>query len=317
MSCITDTKYSTLKQHLSGIPLAFPVLNASGCFNPMGFDQLTPLNKCLGAIVTKTITPQPRCGNVQQRTAEIAGVGMLNSIGLQNPGMAMTLKTDIPDFLTTGVPVIASIAATSVEEFGVMVQTMDQDLAGRAIVGYEVNLSCPNVAKGGVDFGRNPSLITDILTVLTEHTHKPCFAKLTPNVDTMVPMAEAAVDGGAAGITAINTLLGAHIDIRQRRLSLSRGSGGYSGPGVKPVAIHHVCQLRKALPEHIPIIGVGGAQCADDVIEFMMAGASVVQVGTSCFRNPGVFEQLRDELLEFTEREGLNQITDIVGCVHN
>lgn len=316
MSSLVSQSHPTLQQTVAGLPFQFPVLNASGCFNPMLFHRLTPLDTCLGAIVTKTITPNPREGNIQQRTAEIAGVGMLNSIGLQNPGMEVTLDTDIADFATTGVPIIASISATSVEEFGTMVAAMDTHTNGQHIVGYEVNLSCPNVAKGGVDFGRNPELITHIVQVLTAHTAKPCFAKLTPNVESMVPMAIAAVEGGAAGITAINTMLGAHIDINKRRLSLSRGSGGYSGPGVKPVAIHHVCQLRQALPDNIPIIGVGGARSAEDVIEFMMAGASLVQVGTSCFKSPGVFAQLRDDLMTFCEREGLSHLSDIVGCVH-
>lgn len=305
------------EQVIAGIPFSQVVLNASGCFNPMMFNRITPLEGCLGAIVTKTITPEPRAGNAQQRTAEIAGVGMLNSIGLQNPGLAVTLDTDIADFSTCGVPIMASIAATSVEEFGVMVKAMDTHENGQYIAGYEVNLSCPNVAKGGVDFGRNPALITDILKHLTSSTTKPCFAKLTPNVASMIPMAEAAVEGGAVGITAINTLLGAHIDVNQRRLSLSRGSGGYSGPGIKPVAIHHVCQLRKALPQHIHIIGVGGAQYATDVLEFMMAGASLVQVGTACFRTPTVFAQLQRELAEFVREEGIQHISEIVGCVHS
>lgn len=293
-----------LQTNLAGIPLASPLMNASGCFNPAVFHQFSPLENALGAIVTKTTTMAPRPGNPLPRTVELPGIGMLNSIGLQNPGTPSVLDDDLPNFYQCGqLPIILSIAACSIDEFVDLVNLVENHPSSTNIVGYEVNLSCPNVAKGGVDFGQSPQHIEAILQALTQATSKPLLAKLTPNVSSMVPMAEAAVAGGAKGIVAINTLLGSHINIHTRQATLPRVSGGYSGPGVFPVALHHVIQLRKALPKEVTIIGVGGIQTANHVLQMVMAGANVVQLGTQCFTQPGVFAQCYQELQAFCEAE--------------
>jgi len=187
---------------------------------------------------------------------------------------------------------------------------------GAHVDAIEVNLSCPNVEKGGVEFGSSPELVKEALKALTAVWKKPVFAKLTPNAGNMVPIAAAAIEGGAHGLTAINTLLGASIDINTRKPVLPRVSGGYSGPGVKPVALHHIYSLYRHFPQ-TPIMGVGGVSTAGDVIEFMMAGASLVQVGTSCFRHPDVFAQVREGLAEFCRREGVGRVADLIGCAHS
>lgn len=307
-----ETAVSTA-QTIAGISFPHCVLNASGCFNPISFHQLSPLPGGLGGVVTKTTTLEPRPGNPLPRTVELPGVGMLNSIGLQNPGLSSVLTEDVPAFYNCGqLPQIVSIAACSVDEFAEMAHQIEAHPSRPMIQALEVNLSCPNVAKGGVDFGRSPEHIASIISALVQATPLPLFAKLTPNVASMVPMAEAALEAGATGITAINTLLGAHINIHTRKATLPRVSGGYSGPGVFPVALHHVLQLKQAFPS-APIMGVGGIASADNAIAMLMAGASLLQVGTQCFANPSVFVQLNQQLRRFLAAEGVRSVEELVG----
>ncbi len=303
-----------LSVSLGDLPLDSLLMNASGAFNPGLFSELYPLNEALGAIVTKTVTEEPRVGNVQPRTVELAGVGMLNSIGLQNAGLDYFLESDATALGKHNLPVILSISAYSQAGFSRMIQT----IAGRPLVNIaaiEMNLSCPNVDKGGVEISTSAALVQEAVQTVCQNFQKPVFAKLTPNVASMLPMAEAALTAGATGITAINTVFGAAIDIRKRKAVLPRVSGGYSGPGIKPIALHHVWQLHQAFPA-VPIIGVGGINSAQDVLEFVMAGASAVQVGTSCFRQPMIFQQLVLDLKAFCTSQNIQNLSTLIGCAH-
>ncbi len=297
--------------------LRFPslILNASGCFNPSLFHRVTPLETCLGGIVTKTVTRQPTPGNPQQRTVELPGVGMLNSIGLQNPGLDDFLDREILELAQYHLPVVLSISARSVDEFGEMARFVMEHPHGDGVKAIEVNLSCPNIAKGGVDFGNAPQTVRDCTRIVAQTFDRPVFAKLTPNVTSILPVAEAAIEGGAHALTAINTVLGSAIDIRAKRPHLRRVSGGYSGPGIKPIAIHAIWQIHRHFPD-TPIIGVGGIADAADVLEFLMAGASLVQVGTSCFRDPAVFRKIREDLRQYCQTEELARLGALTGCAH-
>lgn len=300
---------------LGDLSLESPILNASGAFNPSVFSQLYPLSGHLGGIVTKTVTFEPRPGNLQPRTVELPGVGMLNSIGLQNPGLDHFLDVESQQFAEHGVPIILSISAYSKAGFAQMLEKIIAHAAADHVAAIEINLSCPNVDKGGVEFSSSAALVTEAVSAVCGQFKKPVFAKLTPNVASMLPMAEAALNAGATGITAINTVFGAAIDIRKRKPILPRISGGYSGPGIKPIALHHVLQLRKAFPD-TPIIGVGGISNANDILEFVMAGASAVQVGTACFRDPMIFKSVVTDLKTYCQHEGIESLASLIGCAH-
>jgi dihydroorotate dehydrogenase (NAD+) catalytic subunit len=300
---------------LAGIPLDSLLFNASGTFNAPMFNRIFPLQNTMGAIVTKTVTQQPWIGNPQPRTHELPGIGMLNSIGLQNPGLSYCLETELPMLHAMGLPVMLSLSANRVEDFVAMIETLEQHQSARTVSWVELNLSCPNIAKGGVHFGRSSEAVHDVLQAVTERCSKPVFTKLPPNVEDIVVLAKAALEGGSTGITAINTVLGVAIDWRKRCPVMPRISAGYSGPGVKPIALHAIWSLYQAFPE-VPIIGVGGIATAEDVLEFVMAGASVVQVGTACFRNPAIFQEMHTHLSAYCQAETLQELSSIRGCAH-
>lgn len=313
-------KSSQMAIDIGGIHFPSPILNASGAFNPVLFDQISPLKETLGAIVTKTVTPQPLMGNPQYRTVELPGVGMLNSIGLQNPGLVGYLEGEATVFKAFGLPVILSISANSSGQFQQMVETLLTHPNAACVDGLEVNLSCPNVEKGGAHFGTIPEYVFDAISAIRQVWPGLLFAKLTPNVTDIAAIGEAAVSGGATGLTAINTVMGAAIDIKTKKPILKRVSGGYSGPGIKPIALHAVWTLKKRFPE-VPIMAVGGISSFEDVLEFMMAGASLVQVGTQCFRHPKVFAEIHSQLKQYVEDQtvmnaSLKNISDIIGCAH-
>lgn len=292
-----------------------PVLNASGAFNPALFNQLFPLKGTLGGIVTKTVTSEPLMGNPQHRTVELPGVGMLNSIGLQNPGLSYFLAQEAADLKHYDLPLILSISAHSKGEFKAMAEAILAHPNGLYVDALELNLSCPNVEKGGAHFGTIPDYVYDAVSAVRLVWSRPLFAKLTPNVTDIVSIARAAVDGEVSGLTAINTVMGTSIDIKTRQPILKRVSGGYSGPGIKPIALHAVWQLHQAFPT-VPIMAVGGIATANDVLEFMMAGASLVQIGTQCFRQPTVFPQVIDDLRAYCHDRQLKSLSDIMGCAH-
>ncbi|MFM7389428.1 MAG: dihydroorotate dehydrogenase [Vampirovibrionales bacterium] len=308
-----------LKTSLATLSLATPLMNASGTFCPETYSRLAPLTQQLGVLVTKTVTPQGSHGNAQQRTVELPGVGMLNSIGLQGKGLTHTLEHDLPVWQTHGLPVALSISAPSPEAFAALAfEALTHPLAA-SIGMLELNLSCPNVKAGGSHFGADPLWVSPVVQevkAVVAHTafaKVPVFVKLTPNVANIVAIAEAALLAGADGLVAINTVLGCHIDIKCRTPSLSRVSGGYSGPGIKPIAIHALVQLATAFP-NVPIVGVGGIRRFEDVLEFVMAGAAAVQVGTSCFANPSIFLQMNEALTAWCEAEGVNNLAELRAC---
>jgi dihydroorotate dehydrogenase (NAD+) catalytic subunit len=314
MSVTCPLPHPLLGQTVHDMTWASPILNASGAFYAPSVDRFFPLPSALGGIVTKTTTPQPTMGNRPYRTVELPGIGMLNSIGLQNPGLDACLTTEIPELAAYALPLIISISAHSVTDFAAMAQTIAGHPQSHHITAIELNLSCPNVSAGGLHFGTDAHAVQDAVTAVKEACSKPVWAKLTPNVTNIVPIAQAAVAGGANGITAINTVLGLALDIHKRKPILPRISGGYSGPGIRPIALNAVWHIHQALP-HTPIIGVGGIETAEDVISFLLAGASLVQVGTACFANPMVFSTLVQQVTQYCQRHQLS-VADLVGLAH-
>ena len=270
-----------LAVELGPLRLRNPVVTASGCFasgREMArfFDLST-----LGAVVTKSVTLEARAGLPPPRMAETAS-GMLNAIGLQNPGVDAWLDRDLPWLAAQDVPVIASIAGRTVDEYGLLAKRL-KDVPG--IAALEVNISCPNVEDRGTVFACRTGATGEAIAAVTSTVDVPVFAKLTPDVTDIASIAAAAVDAGATGVSLINTLLGMAIDLETRRPKLAAGTGGLSGPAIKPVAIRAVHQVHRALGQ-VPIIGMGGARTAEDVIEFVMGGASAVAIGTATFADP-------------------------------
>jgi dihydroorotate dehydrogenase (NAD+) catalytic subunit len=243
----------------------------------------------LGGIVPKTITPHPRRGNPPPRTVETPS-GMLNSIGLDNDGIDYFIASHVPYLLGLKTAIIANIAGKTVDEFVQMAARLGQV---EGLAGLELNMSCPNVT-GGVDFGTNPDLTATVVRRVREACGLPVIAKLTPNVTDIVPIARAAADAGADAVSLVNTFLGMAIDWRRRRPVLGNTLGGLSGPAIKPLALRCVYQVAQSVD--VPIIGIGGIATIDDVMEFLVAGASAVQIGTANFYNPGVSTQLVDAL---------------------
>ncbi|MEZ5989144.1 MAG: dihydroorotate dehydrogenase [Planctomycetota bacterium] len=282
---------------LPGLTLANPVLTASGTYGSglegSRFGDLS----ALGGLVTKTVTPRPRAGNPPPRLAETPA-GMLNSIGLENPGVEAFLAGDLREALELGPPVILNVGGESFEEFEAVVDRVQ----GCGAVALEVNLSCPNIQGGALPFSTDPAACEALVASLARRSALPLFVKLSPNVTRIVDIARAAEAGGAAGLTLINTLLGLAVDWRRRRTRIGLGVAGFSGPAIKPVALRCVWQVHQAC--RLPILGVGGVTTAEDVLEFLVAGASAVQVGTSCFVDPLAPVRILEELEVLLEQEG-------------
>lgn len=297
-----------LSAEIAGIRLQNPVLTASGTFaSGREYGQFVDLNH-LGAVVAKTVTLEPREGNPPPRIWETPS-GMLNAIGLQNPGIESFIEKDVPFLKQLAVPFIVSIAGRTVEEYSILASRVSREAGPAAI---EVNISCPNVKAGGVEFGVNPRLTAEVIEEVAGATELPVIAKLSPNVTSIVDIAVAAAGAGASALSLINTMVGMAIDVEKRRPRLSNGIGGLSGPAIRPVAVRMVWQLRKALPD-IPIIGMGGITCSDDALEFIMAGANAIAVGTSNFTDPAVTQRVIDGLTDYCTRHGVERISDLVG----
>jgi dihydroorotate dehydrogenase (NAD+) catalytic subunit len=294
---------------LGPLVLANPVVTASGCFGSgQEINRFFDVNR-LGAVVVKSITLEPREGLPTPRMAETAS-GMLNAIGLQNPGVERWLQSDLPWLASEGVPTIVSIAGNSPHDYRQLAQAL-RDKPG--IMAIEANISCPNVEDRGIVFSCKEDTTRDVVSQVVRASSVPVFAKLTPDVTDITAIAAAAQAGGAAGVSVINTLLGMAIDVNTRRPRLGAVTGGLSGPAVKPVAIRAVHQIHQALPD-LPIIGMGGAQNVDDVVEFMLAGASVVAVGTATFANPMATSELVDELPRWLAERGYSRAADLRGA---
>ncbi len=263
----------------------------------------------LGGIVPKTVTPSPRAGNHPWRTFETSG-GMLNSIGLDNDGIELFCQHHLPYLASTGSPVIVSIAAATVDEFGEMAQLLQNQTGVSAV---ELNVSCPNVS-GGVNFGTDAKLCEQVVQRVRSSCDIPVLAKLTPNVTDIVAIAQAAKSGGADGVTAVNTLLGMAVDWKRQRPTLGNVMGGLSGPAIKPVALRCVHQIAQAV--EIPIIGVGGIATIDDVMDFLVAGASAVQIGTANFYNPQATMTILDELPSAVAELQSDSVTQVIGSLN-
>ena len=293
---------------LGRLQLPNPIMVASGTFGygreVTGFVELARL----GGIVPKTITPLPRQGNVPWRTVEVAA-GLLNSIGLDNDGIDSFLAHQLPWLLACGAPVIVSIAGGSRDDFVSLASRLD-GVTGIAAV--ELNISCPNVSHG-VDMGTDPVACRGVVEGVRGATRLPVLAKLTPNVTSIVEIAKAARDGGADGVTLINTCQGMAVDWRRRRPLLGNVVGGLSGPAIKPIALRCVHQVRQAVD--IPIVGVGGIMTLDDCMEFFVTGATAVQIGTASFAEPVVSTRLLDELPAALAELGATSMADVIGTL--
>ncbi len=299
---------SDLRVELNRLKLKNPILVASGTFGyakeAVAFCDYSQL----GGIIPKTVTLVPRAGNPPPRTVETS-CGMLNSIGLDNDGLETFIEKHLDYLLGLGTSIIANVAGHSAEEFVTLTQRLNDF---PQLAGVELNISCPNVA-GGVDFATKPELTEKIIRAVREVCHLPIIAKLTPNVTSIVEIAQAAAEGGADAVTLTNTLLGMAINWRKRKPILGNIVGGLSGPAIKPVVLRMVYQVAQKVK--VPIIGVGGIQSLDDVMEFIVAGASAVQIGTANFYNPTLAGKLPAQLAEVVAQEGCASIRELVGSL--
>jgi dihydroorotate dehydrogenase (NAD+) catalytic subunit len=290
------------------LQLPNPILVASGTFGyAREMERLVDLSR-LGGIVPKTITAQPRAGNAPWRTVETAA-GMLNSIGLDNDGIDAFIEHHAPYLAKVGSPLIVSIAGRTREEFVAMAAQLD---SVEGVAAIELNISCPNVS-GGVDFGTDPNMCREVISQVRDATNTPIIAKLTPNVTRIADIAKAAADGGADAISLINTVLGMGIDWRKRRPLLGNVLGGLSGPAIKPIALRCVYQVAQAVDT--PLIGIGGIANIDDVMEFLVAGASAIQLGTVNFYDPTVSMRILDALPAALAEIGAKAVSEIVGTL--
>lgn len=296
-----------LSVHIGSLELKNPVLTASGTFG-YGRDYDDYLNvEQLGGIVTKTITLEPREGNPMPRIAETPA-GMLNSIGLSNVGSARYLSDKLPALEALNTAVIANVAGGTVEEYG---ETVARIQDHPRIDGIEINVSCPNVNHGGLAFGTDPVVTADVVQRVRQKTTKPVIVKLTPNVTDITEIAKAAEQSGADAVSCINTLLGMGIDIHTRKPLLKRIVGGLSGPAVKPAALARVYQTARAV--RIPVIGIGGIMTWRDAIEFLLAGATAIQVGTLNFVNPSGSMDIVHGLAFYCQKNGIARVADLIG----
>lgn len=298
---------SDLSTEICGVSLKNPVIAASGTF---GFGRevnwFFPIEK-LGAVAVKGLTLQPRPGNPPPRVAETPA-GMLNSVGLQNPGVDVFIEEELP-WLSKKVPVIANINGNTVEEYC----RVAEKLRGKPVSLLELNISCPNVKQGGVHFGTDPAMVREVVSAVKSVSAQPLIVKLTPNVTDIAEMAIAACEGGADALSLINTLLGMAIDAKTKRPVLGNVLGGLSGPAVKPVALRMVWQVSRAVT--VPIIGMGGIMTGEDAVEFLLAGASAVMVGTATIADPMAALRIVSEMDAFIDEHGGGSVRDWVGAL--
>ena len=300
-------QFERLHTNLLGIEMKTPVLTASGTFGfGEEFADFVDLS-LLGGVMVKGTTLKPRRGNEGVRITETAGgAGMLNCIGLENPGVELFLQETLPRISQYGMNVIVNISGSTVEEYGVLAEMLDVP----GVAAIELNVSCPNVSEGGIVFGTDPEAASAVVREAKAHTRKPVIIKLSPNVTDIVQMAKAVEAAGADAISLINTLMGMEIDIERRQPVLGNDTGGLSGPCVKPVALRMVYQVSRAVK--VPIIGMGGISCWQDAVQFFLAGADAIAVGTANFANPAVTMEICEGLEKYLESHGLKNITELV-----
>ncbi|UTR15160.1 dihydroorotate dehydrogenase [Salipaludibacillus sp. LMS25] len=296
-----------LNVQLPGLSLKNPVMPASGCFGfGQEYSQFYDLNE-LGAITVKAVTVEPRRGNPTPRVAETEG-GMLNAIGLQNPGLDHIMSHELPWLETYDIPVIVNVAGNTIEDYMAVTKRVSQ---AKNVSAVELNISCPNVKIGGIQFGSDPEIAAELTKKVVAVSKVPVYVKLSPNVADIVSMATAVEAAGADGLSMINTLVGMKIDVRTGKPVIANKTGGLSGPAIKPVAIRMIYQVSQAVS--IPIIGMGGIQTADDILEFLMAGASAVAVGTANFIDPYACPKLIKDLSQRMDELNICDVKDIIG----
>lgn len=294
--------------NFAGVEMKNPVTVASGTFGSGAeYKDFVDLNR-LGAVTTKGVSSVPWLGNQTPRICETYG-GMLNAIGLQNPGIDLFIERDIPFLKQYDTKIIVNVCGRTVEEY----IEVARRLAGTDIDMLEINISCPNVKAGGIAFGQDPELARQVADKIKQHAKQPVIVKLSPNVTDIAEMARAAEAGGADAVSLVNTFTGMKIDINKRAFALANQTGGLSGPAIKPVALRMVYQAAHAVK--IPVLGMGGISCAEDALEFIMAGARMVAVGTANFHNPAVTMEIIDGIAEFMEKNGVKDINELCGCV--
>ncbi len=297
-----------LKVSIAGVEWKNPVTTASGTFGSGAeYSEFVDLGS-LGAVTTKGVANVPWPGNPTPRIAETYG-GMLNAIGLQNPGMEVFIRRDIPFLRQYDTNIIVNVCGRTVKDYIEVVER----LSGEDVDMLEINISCPNVKEGGIAFGQNAKAVEEITAEVKRHAKQPVIMKLSPNVTDIAEMARAAEAGGADALSLINTLTGMKIDIKKRCFALANKTGGLSGPAVKPVAVRMVYQTAKAVK--IPVIGMGGIQNAEDALEFIMAGATAVAVGTANFYRPDAAACVAEGLKAYMQEYGVEDINSLIGCV--
>ncbi|MGE6258687.1 dihydroorotate dehydrogenase [Heyndrickxia sporothermodurans] len=298
---------SRMNIELPGLSLKNPVIPASGCFGfGKEYSQFYDLS-ILGSIMIKATTFEARYGNPTPRVAETPA-GMLNAIGLQNPGLQSVLENELPWLEQFELPIIANVAGSQTEDYVAVAKSISKAPNVHAL---ELNISCPNVKTGGITFGTIPEVAKELTKKVKEVSEVPVYVKLSPNVSNIVDMAKAVEDAGADGLTMINTLVGMNIDIPSGKPILANRTGGLSGPAIKPVAVRMIYEVSQHV--NIPIIGMGGIQSVDDIIEFFYAGASAIAVGTANFIDPFICPKLIDELPNKLDELGISHISEIVG----
>ncbi len=294
---------------IAGIKLRNPVMTASGTFGyGKEFADYMDLEK-IGAIITKGLSLRPKAGNPTPRIVETPG-GMLNAIGLQNVGIEAFIAEKAPFLRTINTPVIANLYGNTLEEYGELARRLDKV---QEVAAVEVNISCPNVKQGGIVFGTDPRAAAEVVAMVREATIKPVIVKLSPNVTDIVVMANACAEAGADALSLINTLTGMAIDLQKRRPVLANVTGGLSGPAIKPVALRMVWQVARAVK--LPIIGIGGIMTANDALEFLLAGATAVQIGTANFLDPAAAQTIAMEMERYLADNGIADVKELIGAL--
>ena len=294
--------------NLAGVTLKNPVMTASGTFGSGAeYSEFTDLNK-LGGVVTKGVANVPWEGNPTPRVAEVYG-GMLNAIGLQNPGIDVFVERDIPFLTKYDTKIVVNVCGRSEADYVEVVER----LADQPVDLLEINISCPNVKEGGIAFGQDPKAAAAITKAVKAVAKQPVVMKLSPNVTDIAYMAQAVEAAGADAVSLINTLTGMKIDVKKRQFALANKTGGMSGPAIHPIAVRMVYQVAQAVK--IPIIGMGGVMSAEDALELMLAGATAVSVGTANFTNPRITEEIVEGIKDYMAEQGVDDITELIGAV--
>ena len=298
-----------MKVSIAGVELKNPVMTASGTFGSgMEYSEFVDLSR-LGAVVTKGVANVPWPGNPTPRVAEIRG-GMMNAIGLQNPGIDTFCARDLPFLAQYDTVVIVNVCGRTTENYCEVVERLGEE---KTVGLLEINISCPNVRCGGISFGQDPKAVESITKEIKRHAKQPVIMKLSPNVTDITEIARAAEAGGADAISMINTLTGMKIDVNRRRFAIANKTGGVSGPAIHPIAVRMVWQTAQAVS--VPIIGMGGIATAEDALEFILAGATAVAVGTANFRNPTATLEVIDGIADYMDRQKVDDIRELIGAV--